>query len=128
MFGMNDVGRGNYLPGTPDEKTLAARSRSLDSYRRNLAAVVDRLAQAGKKVVLITPSPYDQYGTFKSSSFTPCNEPGLFDCAKIVREIAAERKLPVVEFHPVMTELLKNIRRCSFAAVTAFIPAVAGIC
>ena len=44
MFGMNDVGRGNYLPGTPDEKTLAARSRSLDSYRRNLAAVVDRLA------------------------------------------------------------------------------------
>ena len=108
MYGMNDVGRGNYLPGTPDEKTLAARSRSLDSYRRNLAAVVDRLTQAGKKVVLITPSPYDQYGTFKSSSFTPCNEPGLFDCAKIVREIAAERKLPVVEFHPVMTELLKK--------------------
>ncbi len=108
MFGMNDVGRGNYRPGTPDEKTLAARSRSLDSYRHNLAAVVDRLLRAGKQVVLITPSPYDQYGTFNSGSVTPCNEPGLFDCAKIVRGIAAEKKLPVVEFHPVMTELLKK--------------------
>lgn len=108
MFGMNDVGRGNYRPGTPDEKTLAARSRSLDSYRRNLTAVVDRLLRAGKQVVLITPSPYDQYGTFKSGSFTPCNEPGLADCAEIVRKIAAEKKLPLVEFHPVMTELLKK--------------------
>ena len=107
MFGMNDVGRDNYRPGVPDEKTLAARSRSLDNYRRNLATVVDRLLGAGKQVVLITPSPYDQYGTFQSSNFTPCNEPGLADCAKIVREIAAAKKLPVVEFHPAMTELLK---------------------
>lgn len=108
MFGMNDVGRSNYRPGTPDEKSLAARARSLDGYRRNLTAVVERLLQAGKRVVLITPSPYDQYGTFQSGSFTPCNEPGLADCAKIVRKLAAEKKLPLVEFHPAMTELLKK--------------------
>lgn len=108
MFGMNDVGRGNYLPGTPSEKMRAARARSLEQYRQNLTKVVDQLVRAGKSIVLITPSPYDQYGTFKSSSFTPCNEPGLADCAKIVREIAAEKKLPLIELHPAMTRLLKK--------------------
>jgi len=34
MFGMNDVGRGNYVI-SPNEKRLAARERSLTRYRGN---------------------------------------------------------------------------------------------
>ena len=108
MFGMNDVGRHNYASNTPDEKTLKNRERALAAYRKNMTELVDKLLAAGKQVVLILPSPYDQYGGSKTRNLAACNEPGLATCAAIAKKLAAEKKLAVVDFHTPMTALLKK--------------------
>ncbi len=108
MFGMNDVGRHNYATDTPDEKTLKGRDRSLAAYRKNMTELVDKLQAAGKQVVLILPSPYDQYSNAKAKNLAAGNEPGLAACAAIGRELAAKKKLAVVDFHTPMTALLKK--------------------
>lgn len=108
MFGMNDVGRGSYATVDPDEKTQKNRERSLANYRRNMTELVDKLLAANKKVVLILPSPYDQYSDAKAKNLVACNDPGLAACAGIGKELAAKKKLGTVDFHTPITALLKQ--------------------
>jgi len=107
MFGMNDVGRDNYKTTTPTEQEAKARAASLAAYGRNQRQLAERIVRSGVKAVLITPSPFDQYGEMAKANLVACNDPGLADCATIVRTLAAERSLGTVEFHRPMTELLK---------------------
>ena len=108
MFGMNDVGI-NLYNGKEDPKTLAARAKRLDNYRKNMTKCIERILKAGKKVVLITPTPYDEYtASFKTRKWVGANEKGLRACANIVRELAAKYKLPVVEFHSPQTAIIKK--------------------
>jgi len=108
MFGMNDVGRNNYMTATPDAETQAARAKSLTRYARNVRALADAIPAIGARAVLMTPSPYDQYATRTNvQNLVACNDPGLAACAAIVREAAAERALGVVELHRPLTEILK---------------------
>lgn len=104
LFGMNDVGRHLYPESTPEK--MKQRAARLDVYTRDQTKIVELLQQAGIKVVLMTPTAYDQYQPDGKSMH--CNEPGLSDCAAIVRKLAKEKNLPVVEFHPYMTEMLKK--------------------
>ncbi len=108
MFGMNDIGRNNWKSATPSEQEAAARARSLAGYRENMAKLTDRLAEANIKTVLITPSPFDQYGVFEKANIPFCNDPGLSTCATYVREIAAERNLGVVDLHAPMTRIFQD--------------------
>ena len=112
MFGMNDVGLGNYAKEPPDEKLKAARAASISTYEANQRKIVERLAEKGIKTVLITPSPYDQYCEGLKKDWVTGNEPGLVTCAEVVRALAAERNLGVVELHRPMTEIFKqNVTR-----------------
>ena len=103
MFGMNDINLSLYAKGGTvlDEK----RMKPLKNYENNLNKLCDRLKEAGVAVTLITPTPYNQYGKGNPSTY---NEAGLAAAAKIVRKIAKERGLEVVEFHIPMTEVLKK--------------------
>ena len=108
MFGMNDVGRHNYANNLPNDKQQAGRKRSLENYENNQRRLAEMLLQAGKTPILITPSPYDQYGTAPTApNLVACNDPGLAACAAIVRRLAAEKNLATVEFHRPMTALLQ---------------------
>ena len=109
MFGMNDVGRNNYASTQPTDRQQAARKRSLENYEKNQRRLAEMLLQAGKTPILITPSPYDQYGTAPTApNLVACNDPGLADCAAIVRRLAAEKNLATIEFHRPMTSLLQS--------------------
>ena len=108
MFGMNDVGRDNYLTAEPDEKTRAARQQALDRYAASQAEIADRVKAAGKKLVLVTPPPYDQYSQAEAACAVGCNEPGLAACADIVRRLAAERGAGLIEFHRPLTDILRK--------------------
>ena len=109
MFGMNDVGRGNYETTAPDEKTAAARARSLANYEQNMRKLVASLAARKLKVVPMTPSPYDQYTTAAAAkNAVQCNDPGLASCAKIVRTLAGERNLGVVDLHANLTKIQQD--------------------
>ncbi len=108
MFGMNDVGRSNYQTLEADEAVMKRRESSLVNYKKNQTTLVENILKAGKALVMITPSPYDQYGEFKSAKLAACNDPGLANCTQIVKELAAAKQLPVVDFFVPMTELLKK--------------------
>lgn len=104
MFGMNDVGRGNYV-ANPDENQKGAQKRALDGYRENMEKLVGRLRrEAGEPHLLfITPSPFDQTGMNDRNNNQPgCND-GLGRCAALVREMAVKNKGTLVDFHAPMT-------------------------
>lgn len=104
MFGMNDVGRGNYV-AEPNEQQRAAQRQALERYRANMERLTARLrAEAGEpRLLFVTPSPFDQTGVNDRNNNQPgCND-GLARCAEIVRELAAQNKDTVVDFHAPMT-------------------------
>jgi lysophospholipase L1-like esterase len=108
MFGMNDVGITNYN-GKNDEKTKAARARSLNRYKSNMEKCIEKLMAAGKKVVLITPTPYDEYtNQFNTNKFIGANEIGLAECAETVRVLAEKYKIRYIDFHKPLTGILKK--------------------
>ena len=107
MFGMNDVGRGNYV-AEPNENQLAGQRGALENYRRNmekLVAEVDARVHP-RQMIFLTPSPFDQTMVNDRNNNQPgCND-GLGRCAEIVRELAA--KYPgslVVDLHGPMTDM-----------------------
>ncbi len=106
MFGMNDVGRGNYV-ANPTEAQTKRQQQSLDGYKANMEKVVARIrAEAGDpKLYFMTPSPFDQTVVLERDNNQPgCND-GLGRCATIVRDLAAKNNGTVVEFHTPMTAL-----------------------
>ena len=108
MFGMNDIGRGQWQGATPDEKTAASRVRALDRFRTNMAKLSERFVAAGIRPVLMTPTPYDQYNPKAGENIPFCNEPGLVAAAEIVRALAVSNGFATVEFHQPMTKLFKE--------------------
>jgi len=106
MFGMNDVGRDLYATTNPTPAVAQKRAQTLDGYAQNQRRLADVLSAAGIKTVLLTPSPYDQYSPMGGkTNLVACNDPGLAACARIVRELAAERHLDLVDLHAPLTRL-----------------------
>ena len=108
MFGMNDVRRDNWANANPTDQQKKARQAALDAYAANQRTLAGRLVENGVEAVLVTPSPYDQYSCAKEANLACCNEPGLSTCAQIVRDLAAEKGLPLLEFHAPLTDLQKR--------------------
>ena len=109
MFGMNDVNRYAWATEKPSDAQRESRERALKNYAENQAKLADLLEKSGVTTVLITPTPYNQYSTMPTNeNLVCCNEPGLAECAKIVRELAKKRDLGLVEFHAPLTKLAKS--------------------
>jgi lysophospholipase L1-like esterase len=104
MFGMNDVERALYTdtPATPDlvEKRRAAIAR----YEQNQRALVAALQQAGARVVLITPSIFDETADEAAPHQVGVNG-ALGECADFVRQLAAETGCALVDFYRPMQRL-----------------------
>ena len=108
MFGMNDVGIGNYGAKEPTEQAKAARAKSLAIYAGSQRKVVDLLMRKRIKTVLITPTPYDEYtAAVPAVNAVGANELGLSSAAETVRALAAEKNLGLVEFHRPLTEIFR---------------------
>lgn len=103
MLGMNDVGRGNYV-ANPTEKQRAAQAASLNRYRANMDKLLGRLSnETSAKLVLMTPSPFDQTCVNQRDNNQPgCND-GLGKCAEIMRQLASKYRAEVIDLHGPMT-------------------------
>ena len=103
MFGMNDINLTLYAKGGTalDEKRL----KTLKGYETYINRICARLKAANIPAVLMTPTPYNQYGKNNPSTY---NEVGLATAADIVRKTAKKRNLEVVEFYTPMTEIIKT--------------------
>jgi lysophospholipase L1-like esterase len=104
MFGMNDVGRDHYAPGEADEARLQKRAACLASYRGNMNQLITRLKADGVRVILMTPTPFDDTAQLPADNLPGCNT-GLAACADIVRELAREHDCALVNLHGPMTAM-----------------------
>ncbi|MDO5112860.1 MAG: SGNH/GDSL hydrolase family protein [Planctomycetia bacterium] len=105
MFGMNDVGRSNYV-ANPSEQQLASQKRSLEGYRRNMKTLVNRVVeQLQPQLIFITPSPFDDTGENDRNNNQPGCNGALEKCAAMVWELAEATNGKVVDFHAPMTAL-----------------------
>lgn len=109
MLGMNDVGRNDYKVGA-DAATIAKRGTSFTNYAKNLTTLTQRLTAGGvKRVVMVTPSPYDDTAVLERENLPGVNA-ALGSCATIVRDLAGGLKGGVVDFHASMTELNQRLQ------------------
>ena len=123
LFGMNDIGRGVvYRVDSPEN--IKQRERRLATFTVNSKKIIDTLKAAGITPVLMTPTAYDQYQ--KDGKSDRCNEPGLSDIAQIVRTLAKDEKLDLIELHPVMTDVLKKYPELRFCGRDLVHPSAPG--
>lgn len=113
MFGMNDVGHSGkmWMNAQADGEELEQRSRTVARYAANMAEIVRRLKERSVAVVLMTPTPYDEYLTAEDGVRKGVNEPfinsiGLASLAVETRRLAASEGLGLVELYWPMTDFL----------------------
>ncbi len=112
MLGMNDVGRGAYGTAAPAAaQATEFREKFITNFRTNLEQLVTQLRAAGVvRIILITPSPFDQ-----SAELTIDKQVGVNDAlgrlAAITTEIAHSKNCGLVDFHGPMTALNLAMQR-----------------
>lgn len=126
MFGMNDVSRDAYKSVTPTVEERKLRSAALSAYEKSQYGLADKIVDSGVKAVLVTPSPFDQYSTVNADNRPTCNEPGLADCAQIVRRLADERLFGLVDLHGLMTPIIRRHPDLHLCGVDRVHPGAAG--
>jgi lysophospholipase L1-like esterase len=104
MFGMNDVGRQLYAPDQTGPAAETARESRAASFEKSLRELTRRLRDAGARVILIQPSPFDDTAQLEKSNLPGCG-PALANYAEKIRTLAAELGLATVDFSGPMTAL-----------------------
>lgn len=107
MLGMNDVDRELYNK-TPDPAVEKQRADSITKYETNMTRLVDQLQADGVRVLLITPSIFDETAELSTAKQTGTNG-ALAKCADFLRSLAQQRNLEIVDFHGPMSHL--NLER-----------------
>ena len=101
MFGMNDVRYWLYA----SEKDQAGRDAALSDFATNLCRLVSVLRKncPDARLVLMTPSPYDETSTGDEPPLVGVNAKGLTAIAKTIREMGKGLGIGVVDLHAPMT-------------------------
>jgi lysophospholipase L1-like esterase len=103
MFGMNDVNRRLYeVAATPD--IAEQRRERIATYKDTQRALVKALQAHGARVVLLTPSIFDQTAEIERPKQVGVND-ALGECATFLKTLAAESRATLVDFHSVMSAL-----------------------
>lgn len=110
MFGMNDVGRHLYAATATGDDLPARRRAALEAYAHSLRALVALLEGQGTRVILLTPSLFDETAELPAPKTTGVNA-ALAECAAIVRRLAAEGGRPVIDLHGPTTRLTAERQR-----------------
>ena len=102
MFGMNDIGRTLYEPKRQPEDVEKQREERIERYERNTRELVQRLLDARIRVILITPTPYDDTSSGPVVGAKGCNA-ALAECARRARAIATDAGTGLLDFHEPLT-------------------------
>jgi lysophospholipase L1-like esterase len=97
------------LDKKPDVMTLScgvndvwhgAKGVPLEEYKKNITAIVDRCTEAGVRVVILTATPIKEQDNENNQKLAGYNA--------FLKELAAERKLPLADLNAAMWEELKT--------------------
>jgi glycosidase/lysophospholipase L1-like esterase len=109
MFGMNDVDVKLYEGEKPSPALAAKRKAQIEQYEKNLRALAKRITDEGWELVLMTPTPYDEYSPGnKAHNYRDANEVGLSACADVVRRVGESMRCPVIDLYVPLTEKWKK--------------------
>lgn len=115
MLGMNDVDRDLYVhPALVSETTISIRrAAALDSYRKNMTSLIARLQADGTRVVLMTPSIFDETMCNELSNRPGVNSQALDACARFARETARNSggKIGLAEIHAPMSTINRRLQQ-----------------
>lgn len=110
MLGMNDVRRELYHPDSAAVPGIERRrEQALEVYKNNYELIIKRLLDAGAKVILQTPSIYDQTAELPAVSYVGRND-ALLICSGIVMELAKKYRLLVVDYQHPMLAVNKSLQ------------------
>lgn len=109
MFGMNDVRREIYgdVPDTPQVRDQ--RIYILEGYRSFMSQLVQRLQDDGARLILITPTIYDETAQHNKEVLTGVNG-ALGACAAYVSELADSTGATLVDFYGPMNDINARIQ------------------
>ena len=112
MYGMNDIGRNEYSTGY--DAASDSTHRRIDGFEENMRANVELLQSRGIKVILCTPTTYDDTttGATGQTAEVGCAE-ALRRCAVRVRNIAKDYGCLLVEFNAPMNEATEYVQNVS---------------
>lgn len=105
MAGMNDVNRGLYSRQMSSHPEIAGkRDEAIARHLDNMDQLIDSLTQKNVRIILLTPSIYDQTGTQKATcNFGVCD--ALDKCAAGVRQLSEKYNTKFIEFTIPMKEI-----------------------
>ncbi|HAZ01706.1 MAG TPA: hypothetical protein DD458_24425 [Prolixibacteraceae bacterium] len=109
MIGMNDVNRGLYAKSRQKEEGIEfKKEEALKVYRNNLEIIVRELIKEGRKLILETPSIYDQTSYLPTENLFGVND-ALKKCADFIQVLAAKYNLPVVDYWSILSQINQTI-------------------
>ncbi|AUP80546.1 SGNH/GDSL hydrolase family protein [Flavivirga eckloniae] len=105
MLGMNDIQLGLYESGvTVDSTLIAKRKNALNRYYELTEELSGLLKKNDIKTIFFTPTIYDQTSKIECPNKFGGND-ALADCAVHIRKLAKKYNAPLVDFHPLMSEI-----------------------
>lgn len=111
MVGMNDVNRALYAPKRVGEGGLEEQKQiAIQNFRNHLNRMLSKLSQTGTKIVLQTPSIYDQTAQLSSENYFGVND-ALKECAAIVEEMARKYDTYLVDYWQFMTQTNEQLQQ-----------------
>ena len=110
MLGMNDVRREIYGDMPMTNQLRDQRTYILEGYRSFMTKLVKQIQSDGTRVILITPSIYDETAQNPQSGVLTGVNGALGECGKFLRKLAAETGCSVIDFHESMGELNAKIQ------------------
>lgn len=105
LMGMNDVGRQNYRAEPADADLLRRRQVSLTDYENNLRTLVSRLLTLGSRVIIVSPTPYDDTAALDSGTNHVGANAALARIGEIGAAVAAETGVAFIDLHTPLTAL-----------------------
>lgn len=109
MLGMNDVCRDLYDPTTSQPIPREARQTAITGFAERMERIVQRLKGIGSRVVLLTPTPYDQSGCQAEVNRVGVDD-ALAACAGHVRELATRYDAALVDLHEAMRVVNRGLQ------------------
>jgi len=111
MLGMNDVHRnlyGNY--STTNQDTIRQRREAINNYKSGLDSIVRIFLSKNIKVLLQTPSIYDQTAIIPAKNYFGVNN-ALKECAEFNRHLASKYNLPIIDYWSIMEIINKETQK-----------------
>jgi lysophospholipase L1-like esterase len=100
MLGMNDVERKLFDPRLPGGVDLEVKRKdALETYLLSMRSLVKRIQSEGARVVLISPSVYEETASMDTPPVLKGVNGALAKCSEILQGLARELDVPFVDGH-----------------------------